>query len=85
MTANDKNVFQHSTRVELVSGPNNGSLNLDEGGGFLYNPDAGFVGRDTYEYRVTNGRKSEIATVTIDVTNQHGVAKSDHYTTTRNN
>jgi hypothetical protein len=51
-----------------VSGPSNGTLTLNANGSFIYTPDPGFLGTDTFDYRVcdSNG-ECDIATVTIDV------------------
>jgi hypothetical protein len=38
--------------VRLVSAPTYGSLNLQPDGTFVYEPDHGFTGRDTFEYAV---------------------------------
>jgi hypothetical protein len=48
--------------------PLNGSLEVEPDGTFVYRPDAGFVGIDTFTYRVTDGRsESNTATVTFPV------------------
>lgn len=50
-----------------------GSLNLLPDGRFTYTPDPGFVGTDTFSYQVSDGflgGESNVATVTIQVTNQ---------------
>jgi len=54
-----------SGRVDLVRG----KLELQPDGAFTYRPNAGAVGRDTFEYTVTagEGAPSERATVTIDI------------------
>jgi hypothetical protein len=58
----------------LVDGPTNGTLsnfNFFGPGGFQYQPNGGFVGPDSFTYRVSDGAlNSNLATVTIDVTDQ---------------
>jgi hypothetical protein len=52
----------------LVSGPSHGSLSLDPGGGFIYTPDTGFYGTDSFQYQASDGSAaSNVATVTINV------------------
>lgn len=54
-----------ATRVDTVA---HGTLTLDTGGGFTYQPAAGFVGTDTFTYRASDGSaQSNLATVTIIV------------------
>jgi hypothetical protein len=53
-----------------VSMPTHGSLNLQADGRFTYTPDAGFLGEDTFRYRVSDGflgGQSNVAAVTIHV------------------
>ncbi|RNL95750.1 tandem-95 repeat protein, partial [Sinomicrobium pectinilyticum] len=56
--------------VDVVSGPSNGSIAINDDGTVDYIPEAGFVGQDSFEYTVedTEGRLSNIAVVSIDVT-----------------
>jgi hypothetical protein len=56
--------------IELVSGPANGSFYFlnEETGDFVYRPNEGFEGYDSFQYRALNtaqGLQSSIATVTI--------------------
>jgi VCBS repeat-containing protein len=51
-----------------VVAPGNGSLSLSPNGAFTYTPAAGFVGRDSFTYRVDDGTgRSGDATATITV------------------
>ena len=53
----------------LVSGPANGTVNLNPDGSFTYTPNAGFVGTDSFTYKASDGKlDSNLATVTITVT-----------------
>jgi VCBS repeat-containing protein len=70
--------------AEIVSSTANGTLDLDEDGGFSYVPNMGFTGTDTFTYRATNGSEvSNAATVTITVASSQGnappVAVDDAY------
>ncbi len=54
----------------LVSGPDNGNLNLTNNGGFSYSPTNGFFGTDSFTYQCTDGQTtSSVATVAIVVSN----------------
>lgn len=55
--------------VQIVSGPNNGSLQLNPATGeFVYEPNTTFAGIDTFTYRLANdGFLSNVATVSITV------------------
>lgn len=69
--ANDT-VIAGSATAELQEDVDHGSLDLDEDGGFRYEPASGFVGTDSFTYRIPGGLllllPSEPATVTITVT-----------------
>ncbi len=50
----------------LVSGPANGSIDLDPDGGFTYSPTSGFSGDDSFTYTVSDGiADSNVATVSL--------------------
>ncbi|WP_299566218.1 Ig-like domain-containing protein [uncultured Mycolicibacterium sp.] len=54
--------------VELDSGPAHGTIVIDPLGEFVYTPNAGFSGIDSFTYRVSDGRGGiAIGTVRIDV------------------
>ncbi|MCR8551206.1 Ig-like domain-containing protein [Salipiger sp. P9] len=54
--------------VDRLGDPENGSIELTEDG-LLYQPNADFVGTDTFDYRVSDGNGgSDTATVTVNVT-----------------
>lgn len=64
------------------SNPFHGTLNQDNDGGFIYTPDPGFQGSDSYTYTASDGAESSNpVTVTIDVhqTNQAPSAATDAY------
>ena len=80
---NDTGTPGEPLRALLQSGPSHGMLDLIADGSFLYTPNAGWVGADTFTYKVTNGIETSptTATVTIHVTNQAPVGTADSYST----
>jgi hypothetical protein len=55
-------------KVTLVAGPARAaSFDLRSDGSFIYVPDAGFSGTDTFTYFLLGGLRSNVATVTIDI------------------
>ncbi|HWS55460.1 MAG TPA: Ig-like domain-containing protein [Pyrinomonadaceae bacterium] len=58
------------TATAIAAGPTTagGTVTLNAGGGFTYDPPAGFVGADTFTYTATNSSpETDSATVTINV------------------
>ena len=67
--ANDIDVDEDALTAELVAGPNHGSFELSADGSFVYQPHAEFSGKDSFQYRVTDGIEfGEITTVSLNVT-----------------
>ncbi|EED30547.1 hypothetical protein NOR53_504 [gamma proteobacterium NOR5-3] len=69
-----------------VSDPANGTLSADISGAgfFIYTPNSGFFGTDSFTYRVNDGAlNSNVATVTITVNpaNRAPIAGDDNYST----
>ena len=55
--------------ASLIVGPGHGSLTLDADGSFIYTPDTGYAGGDSFTYHaVADGAVSNTATVSISVT-----------------
>ena len=67
--------------AKLVNNADHGDLHLNANGSFTYRSDATFAGTDTFTYRVDGGVLgiSNVATVTINVTNAAPVARPDAY------
>lgn len=53
--ANDRDADDPALRVELVSGPQHGTLTLQASGQFVYQPNAEYSGTDAFTYRVVLG------------------------------
>ncbi len=68
--------------ASLVSGPSHAaSFTFNSNGSFTYTPAYHFVGRDTFTYRASDGiANSNLATVTINVSNFGPQAQNDQYT-----
>ncbi len=66
--ANDSDPDGDSLTSVVTSAPSNGQLNLNPDGSFSYEPDAGFLGVDTFKYKVSDGKADPVeASVTITV------------------
>ena len=77
------------TSTQLVVGASNGQLRVNVDGTITYTPDVGFVGSDSFSYRVFDGTglSSNAATVSIAVSapdNQPPMAVDDMASTTQN-
>jgi VCBS repeat-containing protein len=80
LLANDFYPGGSSATAALVSGPTHGTLTLNANGSFNYTPNAQFVGADSFTYQVSVGQTtSNIATVSLDVTDTAPVATSTDY------
>ncbi len=67
----------------LVSNPSHGKLLLNHSGSFLYAPNPGFVGTDSFTYQASDGSfGSNVATVTLTVAPP--VANNDSYSAGEN-
>ncbi|HWB03374.1 MAG TPA: Ig-like domain-containing protein [Verrucomicrobiales bacterium] len=65
---NDTDVDGQTLSAVLNTGTTNGALSLNTDGSFLYTPNAGFSGIDTFTYRATDGvLSSPSVTVSINV------------------
>jgi len=78
--ANDTDEDGDWLTAVLVSGPSHGTLVLESNGTFVYTPDIGFVGQDSFIYVANDGlQDSAAATVTIDVVGPAYVAVDDSF------
>ncbi|MDW8069689.1 MAG: Ig-like domain-containing protein [Anaerolineae bacterium] len=81
---NDSDLDGDSLTAALLTGPANGTLNLNPDGSFTYTPNPNFSGADSFTYKAYDGRsESNVATVTITVNpvNDAPVAQGDTYET----
>lgn len=87
VVSNDTNPNGAPLTVIVVTAPAHGAVDgyqsgdLSIGGGNLYyNPETLYVGADSFTYKLTDGvRESNVATVSISVTNSAPVAVADLY------
>jgi VCBS repeat-containing protein len=78
--ANDIDVDGNPLAAVLVSDVSNGVLALEDNGGFLYTPNSGFEGVDSFEYFATDGVESSasvVVTINVAVEDQDELL---HYT-----
>ena len=69
--ANDSDPDSQDLTAQVVSQPQNGTLDFQSDGSFTYTPNEEFSGEDTFTYTVTDGNTtSSETTVTIAVDNQ---------------
>jgi Ca2+-binding RTX toxin-like protein len=84
LLANDTDPERAYLKTTLVSGPANGTLTLNPDGSFVYRPNAGFSGADSFTYRTGDGLLGDTATVVLAVdTNLAPIAQPDSYTMQR--
>ncbi len=83
---NDTSPFGDPLTAGYPSDPAGGSVVLNPDGSFIFTPDPGFIGTDTFTYLALtpDGRPSLPAavTITVDPPNEAPVAADDAYTTT---
>src|SRR5690606_27626639 len=82
LLSNDSDGDADALTVELVTLPAHGVIEVEADGSFQYTPAAGYVGSDSFVYRVTDGTEhSAIATVSFAVamTPQIPIARDDVY------
>jgi VCBS repeat-containing protein len=66
--------------AQLVSGAAHGSVTVSSDGSFVYTPNAGYVGSDSFTYRVGDGSTySNTATASIEVTDSAPMAGSQTF------
>ena len=86
LTVPDPGVLANDTGLApltaaLISGPANGTLNLNASGGFTYTPAAGFSGTDRFVYQeISSSSNPGYGTVTLTVTPTSTVIFSDDFT-----
>jgi hypothetical protein len=72
--ANDEDVNGDPLTAQLVDSVQHGTLSVNSDGSFAYAPDADYFGRDSFTYTANDFRPSNVAVVTINVTNVYDPA-----------
>ncbi len=78
---NDQEYDNEPLEAVLVTDVQNGTLVLNADGTFVYTPNQGFAGTDTFTYHATDGVDNSLATVTIEVLNMTPLGTNDTYFT----
>jgi hypothetical protein len=65
--ANDEAPLGPLGAAEVVTGPEHGVLELQADGSFVYTPEDGYVGTDSFEYRATGGGFATTGLATFEV------------------
>lgn len=78
--ANDVTFSGNPLEAVLVTGPSDGDLTLNDDGSFIYLPDPGVAGADSFTYHATDGTlNSSTVTVTLTVANAAPTAAADSF------
>ncbi len=81
---NDTDPHGNGLKTAVAENVAHGTLNLQSDGSFTYQPDAGYVGLDTFIYYVNDGTSNSNGVMNyISVRNTSPTAVSDSYTTTQ--
>jgi VCBS repeat-containing protein len=68
---NDTDADGDTLIASLIPGPMNGTLTLQADGSFVYTPNEGFTGVDSFEYRAYDGQAlSDTVSVTLHIVDQ---------------
>ncbi len=86
---NDTDADEDTLTAVQISNPSHGTANLNSDGSFIYNPDSGYTGTDSFTYQAYDGQdNSNIATVTINISggdNTPPIAEDDYYSINEDN
>ncbi|HVS36074.1 MAG TPA: Ig-like domain-containing protein, partial [Gemmataceae bacterium] len=83
--ANDSDPDNDPITAVLSAGPSHGTLTLNADGSFVYAPNTGFYGTDSFTYRAFDGNLySNVATVTLTVNAVPPTANNDAYSVNEN-
>jgi VCBS repeat-containing protein len=84
--ANDTDANSDALTAIKVSDPAHGIVTVNANGSFTYTPTAGYTGPDSFTYKANDGTAdSNVATVSLNVTNDAPVAVADSYNVSKNN
>jgi VCBS repeat-containing protein len=78
--ANDSDADGDGLSAALDSAPQHGTLSFNSNGSFVYTPDAGYVGLDSFSYLLSDGALTDTATISLEVTDTAPIAVDDSYT-----
>ncbi|MEG4326756.1 DUF4347 domain-containing protein, partial [Microcoleus sp. herbarium5] len=79
--ANDSDVDGDVLTATKVTNPNNGTIAFNKDGSFIYTPNPGFVGLDSFTYTVSDGAATLPAIANISVTNNPPIVQPENYPT----
>ncbi|MBB5699328.1 Ig-like domain-containing protein [Sphingomonas yantingensis] len=65
--ANDRDANGDALTALLKSGPANGTVSFSADGSFVYTAKAGFSGTDSFSYTASDGKATDVATVTLSI------------------
>ena len=65
--ANDSDPEGDPLTASLETSPTGGTILFNSDGSFTYTPNQGFVGTDSFTYRVSDGSRSTVGVVSIRV------------------
>jgi hypothetical protein len=66
--ANDSDMESDPLTATLVSGPSHGSLTFNSNGHFVYTPNAGYLGSDSFTYKAWDGTSFSASNATVSLT-----------------
>jgi len=84
---NDSDPENDDLTAVLIASPSNGTIEFERNGSFVYVPDEGFAGEDSFSYNVSDGNSSSDAatvSITVNKSNAPPVAVEDEYSTNVN-
>ena len=72
--------------ANVIEGPQHGTLTFNADGSFVYTPNPGYYGPDTFTYAASDGDDAAPATVSINVVNHNALpdARADSYDLNKN-
>jgi VCBS repeat-containing protein len=77
--ANDSDADGDGLSAALDSAPQHGTLSFNSNGSFVYTPEAGYVGLDSFSYLLSDGALTDTATISLEVTDTAPIAVDDSY------
>ena len=81
VSTNDQDLDGTTDVYSKLTDPSNGTVTVSANGLIVYTPVTGFIGTDTFTYRVTDGTDFDDATVSVQVTSDYLSTASSHIRT----